>query len=83
MSKKLTVKAGNSEKRGFFMVKEGDLPLYSEIINVEKKYNYQQGSGYFKQVIYADGNFRQFDWNTLELIGSTYTADQKYLPSME
>lgn len=65
------------------MVKESDLPIYSNIINVEKKYNYQQGEGYFKQIDYADGNFRQFDWDTLELIGSSYFQDQQYLPNYQ
>ena len=65
------------------MVKEKDLPLYAEIASIEKKYNYQQGGGYFKQVEYTDGNFRQFDCDTLELIGSSYRADQKYLPNLE
>lgn len=65
------------------MVKEKDLPIYSEIINVEEKYNYQQGGGYYKQVTYADGNFRQFDCDTSELIGSSYLIDQQYLPNIQ
>lgn len=65
------------------MVCEDDLPLYSEVVNVEKKYNHQQGGGYYKQVTYADGNFRQFDYDTSELIGSSYSADQKYLPNLQ
>lgn len=63
------------------MVRENDLPMYSKVVSVEKKYNYQQGGGYYKQVTYADGNFRQFDYDTLELIGSSYSEDQKYLPN--
>lgn len=65
------------------MVCEDDLPLYSEVVNVEKKYNHQQGDGYYKQVTYADGNFRQFDCDSLELIGSSYREDQQYLPSLQ
>lgn len=65
------------------MVYEDDLPLYSDIVKVEKKYNHQQGHGYYKQVSYADGNFRQFDCDSLELIGSTYSADQQYLPNLQ
>ena len=65
------------------MVYEDDLPVYSEVVSVEKKYNYQQGGGYYKHVTYADGNFKQFDWDSLELIGSSYSEDQQYLPSLE
>lgn len=65
------------------MVRESDLPVYSEVVKVEKKYNYQQGGGYYKQVTYADGNFRQFDYDSLELIGSSYSEDQQYLPNLQ
>ena len=54
-----------------------------DIVSVEVKFNAQAGSGYYRQVTYKDGGFRQFDVDTGELIGSSYASDQKYLPSME
>lgn len=55
----------------------------SDIVSEEVKFNYQAGSGYYKQVTYRDGGFRQYDVDTGKLIGSSYQSDQKYLPSME
>lgn len=55
----------------------------SDIVSEEVKYNYQAGGGYYKEVTYRDGGFRQYDTQTGELIGSSYQSDQKYLPSME
>ena len=55
----------------------------SDIVSEEVKFNHQVGSGYYKQVTYRDGGFRQYDAKTGELIGSSYKSDQKYLPSME
>ena len=54
-----------------------------EIISEEIKFNYQEGSGYYRHVTYSDGGFRQFDKETGELIGSSYASDQKNLPKME
>lgn len=54
-----------------------------DVVSVEIVFNEQQGYGYYKQVNYKDGGFRQFDVDTGELIGSSYPEDQKYLPSME
>ncbi len=54
-----------------------------DVVSVEIVFNEQQGYGYYKQVNYKDGGFRQFDVDTGELIGSSYAEDQKYLPSME
>ena len=54
-----------------------------DVVSVEIKFNKQRGYGYYKQVNYKDGGFRQFDVDTGELIGSSYAEDQKYLPSME
>lgn len=54
-----------------------------DIVSIEIVFNEQQGYGYYKQVNYKDGGFRQFDVDTGELIGSSYPEDQKYLPSME
>ena len=54
-----------------------------DIVSVEIKYNAQAGGGYYKEITYKDGGFRQFDVETGKLIGSSYQSDQKYLPSME
>ena len=37
------------------------------------------GEGYFREVTYKDGGFRQFDNATGELIGSSYDEDQEKL----
>lgn len=55
----------------------------NDIVSEEVKFNHQAGSGYYKQVTYRDGGFRQYDVDTGKLIGSSYQSDQKYLPSME
>ena len=54
-----------------------------DIVNEEIKYNYQNGGGYYREVTYKDGGFRQYDTETGELIGSSYDSDQDKLPSME
>jgi hypothetical protein len=54
-----------------------------DIVNEEIKFNYQNGEGYYREVTYKDGGFRQFDLDTGELIGSSYDSDQDKLPSME
>lgn len=64
------------------MVYEDDLPIYADVVSVEKKYSHQINK-YYKEVNYADGNFRQFNLDTSELIGSSYQEDQKYLPNLE
>ena len=55
----------------------------SDIVSEEIKFNYQNGSGYYREVTYRDGGFRQFDTESNELIGSSYDSDQDKLPSME
>lgn len=55
----------------------------SDIVSEEVKFNYQNGSGYYREVTYRDGGFRQFDTESNELIGSSYDSDQDKLPSME
>lgn len=55
----------------------------SDIVKEETKFNAQNGSGYYREVTYKDGGFRQFDSNTGELIGSSYASDQDKLPSLE
>lgn len=54
-----------------------------DIISIETKFNAQAGEGYYRQVTYKDGGFRQFDAETGELIGSSYSSDQSKLPNME
>lgn len=53
------------------------------IVSEEIKFNAQAGSGYYREIQYDDGGFRQFDVDTGKLIGSSYESDQKYLPKME
>ncbi|MCR5026849.1 MAG: hypothetical protein K6A34_05355 [Methanobrevibacter sp.] len=54
-----------------------------DIISIETKFNAQAGEGYYRQVTYKDGGFRQFDAETGELIGSSYSSHQSKLPNME
>ena len=54
-----------------------------DIVSEEIKFNAQEGEGYYREVTYKDGGFRQYDVDTGKLIGSSYDSDQKYLPSME
>ena len=64
--------------------KEGQIVKDAEdIVNEEIKFNSQNGEGYYREVTYKDGGFRQFDTETGELIGSSYESDQDKLPSME
>lgn len=53
--------------------------IVSEVV----KFNQQNGEGYYKEVTYSDGGFRQYDTESGELIGSSYDSDQDKLPSME
>lgn len=55
----------------------------SDIVSEEVKFNAQNGEGYYREVTYRDGGFRQYDTETGELIGSSYDSDQDKLPSME
>lgn len=55
----------------------------SEIVSEVVKFNHQNGEGYYREVTYSDGGFRQFDIDTGELIGSSYMEDQEILPSLE
>ena len=55
----------------------------SDIVNEEIKFNAQNGEGYYREVTYKDGGFRQFDTETGELIGSSYDSDQDKLPTMD
>ncbi len=53
--------------------------VVSEVV----KFNAQEGEGYYREVTYSDGNFRQYDVDTGKLIGSSYDSDQDKLPSVE
>lgn len=64
-------------------IADNDVAEDSDVVSEEIKFNYQAGSGYYKEIQYKDGGFRQYDVDTGELIGSSYDSDQKYLPSME
>ena len=55
----------------------------SDVVSEEVKFNAQAGKGYYKEITYKDGGFRQFDSETGKLIGSSYKSDQSKLPSME
>ena len=57
----------------------GDGDIVSEVV----KFNSQNGEGYYREVTYSDGGFRQYDRDSGELIGSSYESDQANLPSME
>ena len=43
------------------------------------EYNAQAGKGYYYQINYSDGNFRQYDTKTGDLIGSSFDEDQEKL----
>ena len=53
------------------------------IVGEEIKFNAQNGEGYYREVTYSDGGFRQFDVKSGKLIGSSYDFDQKNLPSWD
>lgn len=55
----------------------------SDIVSEEVKFNAQNGEGYYREVTYKDGGFRQYDTESGDLIGSSYDSDQDSLPSME
>lgn len=55
----------------------------SDIVSDVVKFNEQNGEGYYHEVTYSDGGFRQYDVDTGELIGSSYESDQDKLPSLE
>lgn len=61
----------------------GDNSSLSDIVSEEVKFNAQNGEGYYREVTYKDGGFRQYDTESGDLIGSSYDSDQDSLPSME
>ena len=62
---------------------ESILDNVNDIVSEEVKFNAQNGEGYYREVTYKDGGFRQYDTESGELIGSSYESDQDKLPSME
>ena len=69
--------SSGSSSDGSIVDKVGD------IVSEEVKFNAQNGEGYYREVTYKDGGFRQYDTETGELIGSSYDSDQDKLPSLE
>lgn len=57
--------------------------IVDDIVSEEVKFNAQNGEGYYREVTYNDGGFRQYDTDSGKLIGSSYGSDQGKLPSME
>ena len=51
----------------------------SDIVIEVVKFNYQAGDGWYREVTYKDGGFRQFDNASGELLGSSYDEDQEKL----
>lgn len=67
----------SSESSHSSSLDDGD--IVSEIV----KFNEQNGEGYYREVTYKDGGFRQYDVDSGELIGSSYKSDQANLPTLE
>ena len=55
----------------------------SDVVSEKIKFNAQNGEGYYREVTYKDGGFRQYDTESGDLIGSSYDSDQDKLPNME
>ena len=60
-------------------VASNDIKSGSNIIGGGSEFNSQEGNGYFYQINYTDGNFRQYDTKTGKLIGSSFNEDQSIL----
>lgn len=56
-----------------------DVTAGLSIVKEEVVFNGQAGEGYIREVTYSDGNFRQYDNATGELIGSSFDGDQARL----
>ena len=56
-----------------------DVTAGLSIVKEEVYFNGQAGEGYIREVTYSDGNFRQYDSVTGELIGSSFEGDQARL----
>ena len=55
----------------------------SNIVDEVVKFNAQNGEGYYREVTYSDGGFRQYDTESGDLIGSSYDYDKDKLHSLE
>lgn len=75
--------SSNSIKNSNSNSEESFMDTVNDIVKEEVKFNHQNGEGYYREVTYKDGGFRQYDTETGELIGSSYDSDQDKLPSME
>lgn len=56
-----------------------DVTAGLSIVKEEVYFNGQAGEGYIREVTYSDGNFRQYDSVTGELIGSSFEGDRARL----
>ena len=56
-----------------------DVTAGLSIVKEEVYFNGQAGEGYIREVTYSDGNFRQYDSVTGELIVSSFEGDQARL----
>ena len=57
----------------------GQVNNNSSIAGGSVQENYQAGHGQFYEINYKDGNFRMYDTETGELIGSSFPEDQEKL----
>ena len=57
----------------------GQVNSNSSIVGGSVQENYQAGHGQYYEINYKDGNFRMYDTETGELIGSSFEADQEKL----
>ena len=82
---KLFDKVRNVESSGSSNSNSGGsvVDTVNDIVKEEVKFNAQNGEGYYREVTYKDGGFRQYDTETGDLIGSSYDSDQDKLPSLE
>ena len=79
----LGVNMDNIDSNTIENVKNNSASQDSDIVTEVVKFNAQNGEGYYREVTYKDGGFRQYDTQSGELIGSSYSSDQANLPSME
>lgn len=79
VKEKLTGSSGGSESSngGSVMEKVG------HVVEEKTVESAQEPGKIYREVKYDDGNVRQYDKDTGELIGSTFKSDQDKLPSME
>ena len=83
MDKVSNVASSGSSDSGSSSSGDSIVDKVGNIVSEEVKFNAQNGEGYYREVTYDDGGFRQYDTESGELIGSSYESDQDKLPSME